>query len=90
MLENKTNKIYKQEKQLTDIIQNIKSGLSLKMKMILKQLIIRNVGLKVHKDKVQYLIKKINFDSDLMIHETIFLFFINIHIIIFMKFMQLI
>ena len=51
---------------------------------------IKNVDLKVHKDKVQYLIKKINFDSDLMIHETIFKFFINIYIIIFIKFMQLI
>ena len=47
--------------------------------MILKQLMIKNVGLKVHKDKVQYLIKKINFDSDLKIHETIFIFLINIY-----------
>ena len=62
LLENKTTKIYKQEKHLTDIIQNIKSGLSLKIEMILKQLMIKNVDLKVHKDKVQYLIKKINFD----------------------------
>ena len=57
-MENKTTKIYKQEKHLTDILKNIKSGLSLKMKMILKQLMIKNVDIKVHKDKVQYLIKK--------------------------------
>ena len=51
---------------------------------------IKNVGLKVHKDKAQYLIKKINFDSDLKIHETIFIFLINIYKIIFMKFTRLI
>ena len=89
-MENKKTKIYKQEKHLLDILQNIKSGLSLKMKMILKQLMIKNVDLKVHKDKVQYLIKKINFDSDLKIHETIFIFLINIYKIIFMKFTKLI
>ena len=51
---------------------------------------IKNVGLKVHKDKVQYLIKNTNFDSDLKIHETIFIFLINIYKIIFMKFTKLI
>ena len=51
---------------------------------------IKNVDLKVHKDKVQYLIKKINFDSDLKIHETIFIFLINIYTIIFIKFTKLI
>ena len=58
--------------------------------MILKQLMIKNVDLKVHKDKVQYLIKKIKFDSDLKIHETIFIFLINIYTIIFIKFKKLI
>ena len=89
-MENNRTKIYKQEKHLTDILQNIKSGLSLKMKMILKQLMIKNVDLKVHKDKVQYLIKKINFDSDLKIHETIFIFLTSIYTIIFIKFTKLI